>query len=672
MLKLKNNFIKILACVCLAAFLFSPAISKASGESRVQIILGIKPGVDLSALAHQYNLQNFQKLYTGNQLANVYTADTTSDEQVLLGSDFRINFAENDSAVSVAQLSVSQVVTTNDPFFTTDPSQQDKQWYLPKIRAPEAWNYTHGSASVVVAIVDTGIHSSHLDLNDGRVVAGFDMTTGEIIPANSDSDDNGHGTAVAGVIGAIPNNQKGISGINWVVSMMPVKVLNSEGKGDISVIAEGIMWAADHGADVINLSLGGSGFPNSSDLANAVSYAYSKGSLVIAAAGNDKADQGLNLDQNPVYPVCEDNGQNMVLGVAASDISDRKSDFSNFGINCVDITAPGQEILTTAFFPSDPSDNVLIYASGTSLATPVVAGVAALIKSENPSMTNAQIRDLILNTADNIDALNQDNCLGSSCNGFLGKGRIDALSALQPQPILNNTLVRETATNNIYLVSGGIKHYVSQFVLNQKYPGAQILIEQSGQLDNYTLGDPVAPNTGTLIKSETDPTVYYIDNGVRRPLTYLVFVSRNFSFANVKIMSESDLASIPLADWYWPPDGTLVLIKGNPTVYVMSNQVARPVTYYVFTQRKLSFAKVISVTTDEFSHVPRPQDSFWLSPLDGTLVKSVSDPTVYVIENSTKRALSAAAFAERKYSFSSIVSLPQAEMDVIMPGTPIL
>src|SRR5581483_11613207 len=105
------------------------------------------------------------------------------------------------------------------------------------------------------------------------------------------------------------------------------------------------------------------------------------------------------------------------------------------------------------------------------------------------------------------------------------------------------------------------------------------------------------------------------------PLTYLVFVSRGFSFGNVKTLSEPDVLSIPLGDWYWPPDKTLVLIKGNPTVYVMDSGVARPTTYFVFTQRKLSFAKVISVTAEEFSHVPKPPDKFWLAPLDGTLVK---------------------------------------------------
>lgn len=653
----------ILLAAATAIFLFLPATRP--------VVVSLKNPSDAQQIERDYKLSDFREIISNEQLGHIYKAQISKNLYSRLSEDSRISYVEQDYEVSASQLQITPVTTANDPFFTTDPLFEDRQWYLPKVRIPQAWNYSRGSSDVVVAIIDTGIHASHLDLNDGRIIAGYNALTDQPIPMGADSDDNGHGTAMAGVIGAIPNNQKGIAGINWNVSLMPVKALNFEGEGEISVISAGIIWAADHGADIINLSLGGSGFPNNITMANAISYAYSKGVLIVAAAGNDTASFGKNLDTDPVYPVCADNGQNMIIGVAASDINDRKANFSNFGINCIDITAPGSKILTTAFLPSDPSDNILIYASGTSLATPVVAGVAALMKAQDPSLSNIQIRDRILKTAHNIDSLNQDDCLNSSCNGFLGKGRIDALLAVQPQPILNETLVREASSGNIYLISGGTKHYVSPFVLKQKYAGREIFPETGNQLTNYPMGTAISPNTGTLVKGQTDPTVYYIDNGVRRPLTYLVFVSRNFSFADVQVLSEPDLAVIPLADWYWPPNGTLVLIKGDPTVYVMDQGVARPVTYFVFIQRKLSFGNVITVTRDEFSHVPRPADSYWLAPLAGTLVKSPSDATVYVIENGMKRPLSGRAFAERDYKFSVIKTLPQAEMDVIAPGEPI-
>jgi hypothetical protein len=668
----KTIYKQIFAAAMLAVFLCLIGSKPTVAANSTQIIFSLNNPGDEANIANAYHLQKLRKLYSNQSLGDLFVAEAAGSDLSDLKKDPRLKYAEADVAVSAADLVTVPQITTNDPFFTTESTLEDKQWYLPKIRLPEAWFYSKGSQNVVVAVVDTGIHATHLDLNDGRVISGHNMIEDVDIPFNSDSDDNGHGTAVSGVIGAIPNNQKGIAGINWNVSIMPVKALDASGNGELSEISAGIIWAADHGANIINLSLGGSGFPNNITMANAISYAFNKGVLIVAAAGNDTANQGANLDTNPVYPVCADNGKNMILGVAASDYLDRKAGFSNFGISCVDIIAPGKKILTTAYLPSDPSNNILIYASGTSLATPVVAGVAALIKAQNPAYTNIQIRDIILKTADNIDMLNQDNCLGTSCNGFLGKGRINALLALQPQPILADTLVRELATGNIYLVSGGSKHYVSNFVLNQKYKSMIVVDETIGQLANYPTGTAIAPTTGTLVKGQTDSTVYYIDNGVRRPLTYLVFVSRKFSFANVQVLSEPDLATIPLADWYWPPDGTLVLIKGNPTVYVMDQQVVRPVTFFVFTQRKLSFSKVISVTNDEFSHVPKAPDTYWLAPVDGTLVKTSSDSTVYVIENGARHGISGAVFAARKYKFSNIKLLPQAEMDVIKLGPAIL
>src|SRR5579885_423096 len=227
--------------------------------------------------------------------------------------------------LSLAQTASPRVhafaISTSDPFFTTDSSNIDKQWYLPKIQVPGAWDYTKGSNTVIVGIVDTGIHASHIELNDGRVIAGFNVLTNQPIAANSDSDDNGHGTDVAGVIGAIANNNQGIAGINWNVQLMPVKALAADGTGDLNAVSQGIIWATDHGASIINLSVGGSGFGIDPTLANAISYAFNHNVLLVAAGGNDLADHGLNMDQTPVYPVCADNGQNEVLGVAATDVN---------------------------------------------------------------------------------------------------------------------------------------------------------------------------------------------------------------------------------------------------------------------------------------------------------------------------------------------------------------
>lgn len=639
-----------------------------SPTAKADIIFALRDKHELPAISFDYSLNDTQTVFEGgNGLLPTFKAKADYFTSKQMASDGRIAYIEQD-----AQVRVSAVVT-NDPFFTTDSTLEDKQWYLAKIKVADSWNYGTGSNSVTVAIIDTGIHAGHIELDDGRITGGYNTMLNQAINPGANSDDNGHGTAVAGVIGGIANNGRGIAGINWNVRLMPIKALEADGTGVISSVASGIVWAADNGANIINLSLGGYGFGADQTLNNAVSYAYNKGVLIVAAAGNDLADQGVNLDQSPVYPVCSDLGKNMVLGVAATDYLDHKAAFSNFGINCVDLTAPGKKILTTTYLPSNPADNLLIYGSGTSLATPVVSGIAALVKANNQAFTNDQLRDILLKTGDNIDSLNTNNCLNTSCAGFLGKGRINAFAALAPKPIGEGTLVKDAFTGQTYFITGGVKRLVIDYVFNQRgFSSANMTLDTNGQLSVIPLGAPLPPLEGTLIKAESDPTVFVINQELKRPLTYLVFVSRGYSFANVVTLPKSYVDMLTAGDWYWPPDGTMVLIKGNPTVYVMDKQVRRAVTYFVFIQRKLSFTKVISVTPDEFSHVPAPADPYWLPPLDGTLVKSSSHPTVYVIEGGALHALSYNAFVARGYKFSSIKTLPQAEIEVITPGSAIL
>ena len=560
-------------------------------------------------------------------------------------------------------------ITPLDPFFTSDASNENQQWYLEKIRIPEAWDYSRGSSSVVVAVVDTGIHASHVELNDGRVIAGWNAITDQPILAGSNSDDNGHGTAVAGIIGAISNNQKGIAGINRNVKIMPIKALHADGTGDLADVAEGIIWATEHGASIINMSLGGSSFGSGNALFTAITYAYEHGVLIVAAAGNDQNHFGINLDNQPAYPVCADNGQNMVMGVAATDIGDQRADFSDYGFNCIDISAPGKKILTTAFLPEEVSDNVLIYGSGTSLAAPIVSGVAALVKAANPTLSNVQIQNLLMQTADDIYPVNQSSCAGTSCNGFLGKGRINALAALTPQLIPNGMLVREVLTENIYLIVNNTKRLVSSFVFTQRgYVQSSVINETNAQLLTIPLGAPLLPVDGTLLKGSGNPTVYIMHQEMLRPVTYATFVSRRLSFANVITRPDSEVAQYPRGDWYWPADGTAVLVSGSPLVYIMDKQVARPVTFTVFIQRGLSFANVFRVSAEEFTHIPQPADNYWLPPLDGTLIKSVDSPAVYVIYEGTRHALSFTSFSSRGFRFEDIKILPQTEVDIIGPG----
>ncbi|MFN3346785.1 MAG: S8 family peptidase [Candidatus Bipolaricaulaceae bacterium] len=262
----------------------------------------------------------------------------------------------------------------NDPGYVN-------QWALPKIQAPAAWDLTKGSSTVRIAILDTGIDQNHEDLA-AKIVANRNFTTSRTV-----DDLYGHGTHVAGIAAAITDNGRGVAGVGFNSSLMNVKVLGDSGSGQYSWIANGIIWAADNGAHVINMSLGGSS--TSSTLESAVKYAYGKGVVLVAAAGNDNTS-------SPSYPAyyleC--------IAVAATDQNDVKASFSNYG-NWVDIAAPGVNIYSTL-----PNHNNRIrvknygYLSGTSMAAPHVAGAAALLRARYPSLTNAEIAQKLISTGD--------------------------------------------------------------------------------------------------------------------------------------------------------------------------------------------------------------------------------------------------------------------------------
>jgi thermitase len=277
-----------------------------------------------------------------------------------------------------------------------DDPQFGSQWHHSRIRSSEAWALARGQPSVIVAVLDTGIQHDHPDLA-GRILPGRDFVNNDFDPA----DDHGHGTAVAGMFGAILNNAEGIAGVAGGVSILPVKVLNASNSGSYSNFASGIVWAADQGARVINLSL--SGTSASSTLENAVNYAWNKGAIVVAAAGNSGND-------SPRYPAACLNA----LAITATTPSDTLASFSSFGSH-IAFSAPGAAVLTT-------TRTGYGHFNGTSFATPVVSGVAALVLSANPNLTNAQVVDILRLTAVDLGAAGRDP--------LYGHGRVDAAAAV--------------------------------------------------------------------------------------------------------------------------------------------------------------------------------------------------------------------------------------------------
>jgi thermitase len=258
--------------------------------------------------------------------------------------------------------------TPNDPFFVYQYGPQ-------KVQAPDAWDVTTSNGNIKIAIIDTGVQLNHPELAI-KLWPGYNFVEGNLNP----NDGNGHGTHVAGIAGALTENSLGIAGIAPSASIIPVRALDNSGNGTLSNIANAITYSTNAGAKVINLSLGSS--QGSITLENAINHAWNQGVVIVAAAGNEASN-------TLTYPAAYQN----VIAVASTDINDQKSDFSNYG-TWVEVSAPGSAILSTY------TGSYYAYLSGTSMACPHVAGLAALLAAQGKN--NVQIKNTILSTCDPV------------------------------------------------------------------------------------------------------------------------------------------------------------------------------------------------------------------------------------------------------------------------------
>jgi subtilisin family serine protease len=335
-----------------------------------------------------------------------------------------------DAAIVSAQLDARAAVafTPNDSLFATDPSFGIGQWGLRAAHVDQAWDVVRGSPSVIVAVIDTGVDPNHPDLA-GTLLPGvtFVSSPDPSCPAGATNDDNGHGTHVAGLIAANANNGIGIAGAAFGVRVVPVKALDCTGAGLLSDVAQGVVWATDHGARIINISLGAD--TDLSVLHDAIRYAIGHNVLVVAAAGNcGVASVRCPAVNAPQYPAAYPE----TLAVAATGTSDQHATFSNID-PYVRISAPGVAIWsTTPTYPTTlsraiPGTQTYAAFSGTSQASPLVAAVAALVLSQEPGLTVAQLIDRLRGTADDLGAVGVDQVFGS--------GRVNALRAVIAAPV---------------------------------------------------------------------------------------------------------------------------------------------------------------------------------------------------------------------------------------------
>ncbi|HBJ35059.1 MAG TPA: hypothetical protein DDZ51_09955 [Planctomycetaceae bacterium] len=406
-----------------------------------EIVIGFKQGTsaaDIRGIAKVQGLQNLQPLYMGADPRSVQSAKIPEHAMTRV-----INALRNNPRVEYVEPSFTAAAFSmpNDPLFSLQWNLQSSS--TGSINAAEAWQTTTGSG-VVVAVLDTGVAFENRsdstgsyyvapDLAGTRFVAGYDFI-------NNDphaNDDHSHGTHVAGTIAQSTNNGRGVAGVASDASIMPVKVLGRDGSGSHAAIAQGVRWAVDNGAHVINLSLGSNS--GSTTLRDALAYAYGKGATIIAAAGNN--------GQNAVsFPAAYDD---FVIAVSATRFDENLAPYSNYGTS-IDIAAPGGDtsvnqngdqyvdgILQNTFNPStkNTADFGYYFFQGTSMAAPHVAGVAALVTSQllkiKGTVDPTTVRNVLQSTARDRGVPGLDS--------FYGHGIVDAAAAVRATLSLSNT-----------------------------------------------------------------------------------------------------------------------------------------------------------------------------------------------------------------------------------------
>lgn len=375
------------------------------------------------------------KYHSNNAFSTMTTLSNQGQIRVLdnhtIGRLITVDINAKDEAHSLAQLLSNPAIEYVVPNFKlraysapVDAAGLKSQWAIAKVQVEKAWERAgnKGNKSVIVAVIDTGVDYSHESLAK-NMIAGYDFADNDSDPMDVTGQNPGHGTHCAGVIGATGLVEGGTVGISPEVSIMPLRFLNAAGSGDLDNAVKAIDYAIAHGAMVISASWGAS-VPRATaaPLLEAIKRADDKGVIFVSAAAND----GKNNDSTEVYPA--NNGYPNSITVAASGPNDEKPSWSNFGTAKVHVASPGVKIMST--LPKNKYGEL----DGTSMATPLVSGLVALLKAQDASLTGAQIRALLQTTGAQVSIQTACNC------------RVDAFAAVDAVLAKKMTVVPAAAT----------------------------------------------------------------------------------------------------------------------------------------------------------------------------------------------------------------------------------
>ena len=415
-------------------------------------------------------------------------------------------------AAEVDELVPLEALVPNDP-------QYPSAWHLAKIQAPGAWDVANGTG-VTVAVLDTWVDPTHLDLA-ANLVPGWNAVAGTTTTETTDV--YGHGTKVAGTVAALSNNALGVTSVAWGAKVMPVRITNrTDGNAYTSDIANGLVWAADHGAKVANVSYGVTG---SSIVASAAQYLRSKGGIVVVAAGNSSTDPGY---ANSPYMVT----------VSATDGNDAKASWSNYG-NLVDFAAPGVGIWSTVAGGSYAA------VSGTSFASPTTAAVAALVMAANPDLLPADVEAVLQNSADDLGAAGWD--------ANYGFGRVNAARAVN---LAGKTVVSDTQAPTVGIGSPAAGATVQDV--------ATVDVTAS---DNYGVARVELYANGALVASDTTaPYAFAWDTSALTAGSSVTLTARAYDAANNAATSTGVTVKIAGAADTTPPTVAVTSPANGATV----------------------------------------------------------------------------------------------------------
>jgi type VII secretion-associated serine protease mycosin len=551
-------------------------------------------------------------------------------EQVLaeLRADPAVEYAEPSYRVQLLEEGTVAGVSVNDPLTAG-------QYSLDRMRVRDAWSLSTGGSGIV-AVLDTGVQAEHGDLS-GRVLPGRDFVNDD----SNAADDNGHGTWVAGIIAAKANDGYGIAGISWSDRILPVKIMNGSGTGSTSDLVSGIVWAADNGATVINMSVGG--FPYSQAVQDAATYAWNKGAVLVGAAGNNNREERF-------YPA----SMTHVISVSATQREDEFSYWSSYG-PAVDVSAPGSSVQTTnctAGTCPNRSWGAHTYISGTSFATPNVAGVVALIRAKYPTWTPQQVVDRLYATVDDLGFAGWDK--------RYGRGRVNAYRALgasvaaSPRPAgdgleTNNTLgaarvipLGSTTRPSIYPAgdvdtfavdvprAGRLDVRVGGVVDTRAYPWNKSSLKVDPIVELYTTAGTLLKRVDAVWEDGTE----LAQATVTGPSRILVRITNYFANGNRTAYAITPTyvdTAAPALSGRSPASGATGVSYEAPAVVATFNEPVTGVSGSTFVLRSASGAAVAStVTYDASARRATLKPSVHLAgeaTYTATLTSGIKDPT---------------------------------------------